>query len=106
MSSPREALIKEVLAADPNDPLVQFAAGSFYLEERRYDEAVAAFRTATELKPDYSAAWLGLARSVAGTGDDDAARSVYEEAIHVATTNRDLKVRNEARAELEQLDEF
>jgi predicted Zn-dependent protease len=106
MASLREELIQEALAADPNDPLVHFAAGGFYLEERRYEDAVAAFRTATELKPDYSAAWLGLARSIAGAGDDDAARAAYEEAIRVAAQNRDLKVRNEARTELEQLDEF
>lgn len=102
----RETLIREALAADPNDPLVHFAAGGFYLEERRYDEAIAAYRKATELKPDYSAAWLGLARALVGAGEEEASRDAYKTAIQVAIQNRDLKVRNEATAELEQLDEF
>jgi Tfp pilus assembly protein PilF len=106
VSSQREELIKEALAADPNDPLVHFVAGGFYLDEERYSEAIEAFRTATELNPNYSAAWLGLARAIAGSGDDEAARSAYEQAIAVAISNRDLKVRNEAQAELEQLNEF
>ncbi|MBM3214871.1 tetratricopeptide repeat protein [Candidatus Poribacteria bacterium] len=106
MPNPREELIREALAAEPDDPLVHFVAGTFYAEEGRHEEALEAFSSAVRLNPDYSAARLGLARAYAALGEDDAAREAYRAASEVARAKGDLKVRNEADAELDALDEF
>ena len=106
MGFSREQLIREALEADPNDPLVHFAAGAFYDSERRFEEAVAAYRHAVQLNDQYSAAWLGLARACSALDEEDDARAAYQAAIEAAQARGDLKVRNEAQAELEQPDEF
>lgn len=106
MSPTREEMIKEVLELDPKDAMVHFTLGNLYLEEERFEEAIEVFRTAVELDPEYSAAWLGLGQAYKGQGDDDNARETFEKAVAVASEKRDLRVRNEARAELDALDEF
>ena len=106
MTPSREEMIKEVLAVDPDDPMVHFTLGNLYLEEERYEEAAEAFRRAVELDAEYSAAWLGLGSALVGCEDEEQAREVLTQAIAVATQNGDLKVKRDAFDVLEQLDEF
>ncbi|GIX06680.1 MAG: hypothetical protein KatS3mg115_1083 [Candidatus Poribacteria bacterium] len=106
MSADRERLIQEALEYDPNDPLLHFTYGNFLMEQKRLEEAAAAYRRAVELDADYSAAWLALGTALVALNEEEAAREALQTAAEVAQRKRDLKVRREALEELQRLDEF
>ena len=102
----REALIKEVIEQDPNDPMLYFTLGRLYMDEARFEEAVETLQKAVEIDENYSAAWLDLGRAYIEAGDEEKAREALEMSVKRAEANGDLRVKNEAREALEQLDEF
>lgn len=55
-------IIRKIVAGDPAIPDAYFSLGSLLVEERRFDEAVAAFERVLELKPDEGFAALNIAR--------------------------------------------
>ena len=102
----REQMILEVIEQDPDDPMLFFTLGRLYLDEKRFEEAQKALKKAVELDKGYSAAWLELGRAHIGADDEEKARGAFEQAATHAAANGDLRVKNEARDALEQLDEF
>ncbi len=102
----REQMILEVIEQDPDDPMLFFTLGKLYLDEERFEEAQKALKKAVELDKGYSAAWLELGRAHLGADDEEKARGAFEQSAKHATANGDLRVKNEARDALDQLDEF
>lgn len=64
----------------PENDLAHFWLGVAYANLKFYEDAIAAFKQAIKLKPDYPEAWagLGLAYRVAGRMDD--ARDAFQRA--------------------------
>jgi predicted Zn-dependent protease len=100
----RIAEFEEVLAVEPDDPLVRFGLAGAYLEAGRADDAAAEFREAIRLKPDYSAAYRGLGRALERTGRDDEAKAAYAEGRDVAARNGDLQTKKEIEVFLRRLE--
>jgi Flp pilus assembly protein TadD len=54
-------LLKDALAASPNDWELQMTVGRLYRDQRQFAEAAGYFRAATSLKPDAADGWSELA---------------------------------------------
>jgi len=72
------AILRKVLAADPEVIDAWFSLGNAYFKERRYREAIEQFKRALALKPDYDLAVVNIAAAYRRLGDDDAALAGFE----------------------------
>ncbi len=66
-------MIQKIIAADPDISDAHFALGNILYKERRFQEAVAAFGKALDLKPDDSFAVINIANSYQAMGRYDEA---------------------------------
>lgn len=81
MSDPaREARYLQMTSQFPDSPLGFFSLGRYYLEERRWADAVKQLTTCTSIDGEYAAALLSLGDAHAGAGDEQAARAAYARA--------------------------
>ena len=94
MSEERIRQFEEVLAMDPDDPVVRYGLGQLLADADRHGEAVPHLREAVRLKPDYSACYHLLGLCLEKTGDPAVAREVYEKGTEVAREQGDLHVAN------------
>jgi predicted Zn-dependent protease len=76
----REALLKQMATEFPDSAMAAFSLGAFYLEAGRVSDAVACLERATNLQPDYAAAWVALGDARAGSGEAQQARVAYAQA--------------------------
>ena len=76
-----EALIREVLDAAPERAAVRNAVGLLYLDSRRYDEALAQFRKATELDAKDARYWMNAARAQLALGHQGPGRESLQRAL-------------------------
>jgi tetratricopeptide (TPR) repeat protein len=72
------AILRRVLAEDPEVIDAWFSLGNAYFRERRYREAIDHFKKALALKPDYDLAVINIAAAYRQLGDDDAALAGFE----------------------------
>jgi arylsulfatase A-like enzyme/tetratricopeptide (TPR) repeat protein len=72
------AILRKVLAEDPEVIDAWFSLGNAYFKERRYREAIDYFKKALALKPDYDLAVINIAAAYRQLGDDDAALAGFE----------------------------
>ena len=100
----RIAEFKEVLELMPEDPVVRFGLAGAYLDAGQPESAVLEYREAIRLKPDYSAAYRGLGRSLERAGHLDEAKGVYAKGLDVATQNGDLQTKKEIEVFLRRLE--
>jgi tetratricopeptide (TPR) repeat protein len=77
------AILRKVLAADPNVIDAWFSLGNAYFRERRYREAIEQFQRALALKPDYDLAVINIAASYRNLGDDEAALAGFEHYLRI-----------------------
>lgn len=77
MSAEREKLFQQMVAEFPDSAMAHFSLGGFYLEEKRYAEAMASLGEATRLQPDYAAAWVALGDAAGAAGNAARAREAY-----------------------------
>lgn len=94
MSQERIRQFEEVLALDPDDPVVRFGLGQTLADADRHGEAVPHLREAIRVKSDYSACYHLLGLCLEKTGDREGAREVYEKGAEVARSRGDLYVVN------------
>ena len=66
-------MIQAILAEDPTITDAHFALGNLYYQQRRFREAIPAFRKALDLKPDDSFTVINIANSYQALGEYDAA---------------------------------
>ena len=78
-----ETHIREAARLDPLDPDPHYHLGRYYFEDKRYDQALAAFKKAFELQPDHfkSHYYAGLVHE--GQNNIDAAKQELQAAIRV-----------------------
>ncbi len=72
------AILRKVLAADPEVIDAWFSLGNAHFKERRYREAIGYFKKALALKPDYDLAVINIAAAYRRLGDEDAALAGFE----------------------------
>ena len=100
----RIAEFREVLELMPEDPVVRFGLAGAYLDAGQPENAVTEYQEAIRLKPDYSAAYRGLGRSLERAGRLDEARGAYARGLDVAAQNGDLQTKKEIEVFLRRLD--
>ncbi|MBI4537859.1 MAG: tetratricopeptide repeat protein [candidate division NC10 bacterium] len=84
MTVPRIALLRQMIAQDPQDGTAHYMLGHEYFKAQNYAEAVAALRAYLALAEDEGAAYRMLAQSLARLGQADAARQAYQEGLAAA----------------------
>ncbi|MBI3620775.1 MAG: tetratricopeptide repeat protein [Nitrospirae bacterium] len=101
--STRIEQLEKILALDPNDPMTHFGLGGAYGEAQQWEQAVAAYRKAIELKPDYTAAHHGLTEALRALGRTDELRTALEKGIAVGTKTGDHIPTEKMKARLHRL---
>jgi predicted Zn-dependent protease len=88
------ANLEKLLDGPRDGAMLRFSLGNAWLTA---DAAKAAsyFRDAVTRDPDYSAAWKGLGKALATSGDTAAALAAYEEGLRVAQARGDLQAARE-----------
>jgi uncharacterized protein HemY len=92
MPHPRIEPLKKVLAIDPNDDVAWFGLGKAYMEDRSWEDAIAALQSCVKVKPAYSAAYFALAQCLQQVGRTDECRQVCDQGIDVSRKNGDAMV--------------
>ena len=81
------ALLRRVVASDPQVIDAWFMLGNEHFKTRRFSDAITYFKKALALKPDYDLALINMANSYRALGNDDAARAGYEQYLRVDPKN-------------------
>lgn len=102
MSSRIDTLLG-LLERGPDSALLRFALGNEYLVTQAPDAAVSHLKKATELDPEYSAAWKLLGKALQETGDNLAAMAAYESGIATANSKGDRQAAKEMTVFLKRL---
>ena len=92
--SPLETF-EDLAAQTPENVIVRYSLGREYLKAERYPEAEREFREATRLKPDYSAAYRELGKTLAAQSRFEEAKEVYKKGLEVAVAKGDLQTKKE-----------
>ena len=92
--SPLEAF-QELAAQAPDNVVVRYSLGREYLKAKRYSEAERELREVLRLKPDYSAAYRELGKSLVGLERLEEAREVYTKGAEVACAKGDVQTKRE-----------
>jgi tetratricopeptide (TPR) repeat protein len=98
MSQDRIEQFKKVLETDPNDEVIRFGLGKLYAEAGKHAEAVEQFREVLRLKPEYSAAYLEMAKSLRAIQRTGEANAILVQGLEIAERKGDLHVRNQIQA--------
>lgn len=98
----RADALERLLAGGQDTAVLRFSLGQAYLETDP-TRAALHFRRATELQPDYSAAWKMLGKAYAATGALSLARDAFERGIAVATGRGDVQAAKEMQVFLKRL---
>lgn len=100
---PRRAQIEELLKADPHDPFLKYALAKELASEGDVAAALTAFDRVIAEHPDYVAAYFQKGQTLAGEGEDEAAREVLGRGIAVARRVGDAHAAGEMTAFLDTL---
>jgi Tfp pilus assembly protein PilF len=94
--------LERLLAAGQDSAVLRFSLGNAYLgnDPRR---AADHFTRATELDPNYSAAWKMLGRAWDAAGEHAPAAAAFEQGIAIAEQRGDLQAAKEMRVFLRRL---
>lgn len=101
--SPLEAF-EELAAGAPGNVMVRYSLGREYLRAKRYAEAEREFREALRLKPDYSAAYRELGKSLVALSRPEEAREIYRWGAGIACEKGDLQTKREIEVFLRRLE--
>jgi uncharacterized protein HemY len=103
MPSAREAKFLQMVQQYPESPLGHFSLGKFYLEESRWQEAVAALELAVQKDPTYAAAWVALGDAYAGSGAALRAQEVFQRALQTPHAQKDTSLQADIAQRLSRL---
>ncbi len=104
MTISRIEQFEQLLAMDPQDPLLYFGLGEAYLEAKRYEEAIGTLQKLLEIQPEYSAAYRHLGQALEKSGQLEAAKEVYKRGIPIAEKRGDLQTKKEMEVFLRRLE--
>lgn len=96
--------LQKLIAIAPNDPMSHYGLGLEFINLKRWDDAVSAFRKATEVDAKYSAAYYHKARAEIGAGKFDDARATLNTGIAVAKLAGDWHTQNEMTELLDSIE--
>jgi uncharacterized protein HemY len=102
----REALFKDMVRQFPDSPMGHFSLGRFYVDDRRWAEAVAALDEAVKLDPTYAAAFVALGDAHAGLGDKEGAKRSWERALATPLGRRDMSLQADLDQRIRDLEDF
>ena len=91
----RAARLRELVDEAPDDKMLWFGLGQTLLQLSEPSDAVDAFRNATQLDADYTAAFRDLGRALLESGDPCEAARVFAHAIALAEKTGDLQTGRE-----------
>jgi len=98
------ANFEKMLAAGRDGALLRYGLGNEYLKAGNPARAAEHFRRATELDPNYSAAWKLLGRALAESGAVADAQEAYRRGIAVAEARGDQQAAKEMTVFLRRLE--
>jgi predicted Zn-dependent protease len=95
MTSQLLANLEQLLASGKETALLRFSLGNEYLKAGQPALAARHLRRATELDPEYSAAWKLLGKALAESGQRAEALAAYRQGIGVAERKGDKQAAKE-----------
>lgn len=95
MSTPIIANLEKMLGGPRDGALLRYSLASEWLKAGDAAAAAARAREATQLDPNYSAAWKLLGKALVAAGEREAASAAYAEGIAVATARGDVQAAKE-----------
>jgi Tfp pilus assembly protein PilF len=95
--------LEKLLDGPRDSALLRFGLGNEYLKIADPEHAIALYESALARDPTYSAAWKALGKTLAGTGQHDAARQAFQTGISVAEARGDVQAAKEMRVFLKRL---
>ena len=81
------AMLKQVVAEDPNVIDAWFSLGNAHFKAGRYEDAITYYKRALALKPDYDLPVIAMANAYRRLGLDDAALAGYEHYLTIDPKN-------------------
>ena len=79
--------LDQLIAAYPNDERAQLTAGNFYFGQQQLEEAIAHYKRATEIAPNFSPAYNILGYSYRQQGNYDAAEQAFKKYVELIPTD-------------------
>ncbi|MAN21536.1 MAG: hypothetical protein CL985_00160 [Euryarchaeota archaeon] len=84
------------LALEPNNPQVNYYQGMIHANQQNWGEAVRRFDVAVKSAPEFTVAWIALARSLWAVGEYDRARVALNEAENLGTHYNEVTMARES----------
>ena len=103
MNEERIRQFEEVLAMDPEDPMVLYGLAQLLADADRQAEAIPHLQEALRVKSDYSVCYHLLGLCLEETGDLENAKDVYLRGFDVAKEQGDLHVANQIQERINSL---
>ncbi len=85
----KEAIYLQAISFLPNSHELLYNFACWLDEVKRYDDAIAAYKKAIEIKQDYQKAWYNMGISYKNKGEDDNAIDVYRKAVEIKPNYHD-----------------
>lgn len=92
---PMKQQLEQMLASGRDSALLRFSLGEVLLKEGKAAEAAEHFAQAVAQDPHYSAAWKLYGRSLAASGDLQAAIAAFDQGIEAAAARGDNQAMKE-----------
>ena len=103
MSNPRVEILRNILAAKPEDSFARYGLAVEHVKAGELEQAVQEFRTLISNNPDYCYAYFHGAQALEKLGRLDEARDWYCQGIEAAARTGDAHARSELQAALDLL---
>ena len=104
MSPSRLEMIKQIAEKFPDDPVALYGLGDAYMAEGQYENAIQTFQKVIQIKPDYTAAYRELGKTLAKAGKNEEAKEIYKKGMEVAQQTGELQTGKEMRVFLNRLE--
>lgn len=98
------AALEKLLAAGHDNALLRFGLGNAHLDAGDAAQALPHLQRCVEFDPNYSAAWKLLGKAQAMLGDQDAARTAWQQGLDAARRHGDKQAEKEMSVFLKKLD--
>ena len=95
--------LEAMIARGQDHALLRFALGNALMKFKKYPEAIEHLTKAVAFDPGYSAAWKLYGTALSEIGQDEKARTVYEQGIAAAEKKGDMQAAREMRVFLQRL---
>ncbi|HVS71286.1 MAG TPA: hypothetical protein VHQ47_08535 [Phycisphaerae bacterium] len=96
--------LHSLLAADPNDSFLLYGLAMELARQNRLPESLEAFAKLRQQHPTYIPAWFMGARTLEQAGDIEAAKTLYQEGIALATRTGDTHAASEMSSALAMIE--